>query len=121
MTNEPLKPCPFCGGEAVYTSRANSNQSGWQHDVDHWVYCDSDGLCSANQGMYEYRTEAIAAWNTRADIHQVVFLEIEELQDRLTTARNDVLDEVEGWFVDHSNGTALALFRAMRKNNPPAL
>lgn len=61
---ERLLPCPFCGGEAKHTSRANEGNSGWQHDVDHWVYCTSDD-CLADIGMCETKDEAIRMWNTR--------------------------------------------------------
>ena len=40
--------------------------------------------------------------------------EIEHLEVQLAVARNDTLDEVNQWFLDHNNGTALALYRAMR-------
>lgn len=50
-----LKPCPFCGGEAVAMHIANFN---W-----HSVMCDS---CMAETMDYGTDEEAVAAWNTRA-------------------------------------------------------
>jgi len=60
-----LKPCPFCGGEAI-----TIQEHGW------WVVCTD---CSAEVGFegmsdtsgcygsYQTEAEAIAAWNTRSD------------------------------------------------------
>ena len=64
--SDELKPCPFCGGEAIYTSRSNHNEvSGWQNAVDHWIFCETEG-CYVHVGMLETKIEAVAAWNTRA-------------------------------------------------------
>jgi len=60
-----LKPCPFCGGEAI-----TIQEHGW------WVVCAD---CSAEVGFegmsdtsgcygsYQTEAEAIEAWNTRAE------------------------------------------------------
>ena len=61
--SEPLLPCPFCGGEAVYTSR-NGSPGAWEMDEMHWVYCSSQD-CLADFGMCETAEEAIAGWNRR--------------------------------------------------------
>lgn len=63
---DALKPCPFCGGGAVYAFRHNSNESGWQNDVDHWIYCDSED-CLVHVGMGETKQEVVGQWNTRTD------------------------------------------------------
>lgn len=65
MTTPDLKPCPFCGGEAVYDFHAKGMPEAWENDCDHWVYCDAED-CFANVGLCESKSEAIAAWNTRA-------------------------------------------------------
>ena len=62
--SEPLLPCPFCGGEAVYTSRRNGSPGTWEMDEMHWVYCSSQD-CLADFGMCETAEEAIAGWNRR--------------------------------------------------------
>lgn len=59
-----LKPCPFCGGEAVAASRRNDNPGFCQHETDHWIYCDTED-CIVHVGMCETAGEAIAAWNRR--------------------------------------------------------
>ena len=47
-----LKPCPFCGGEAVgYTTEANAI-------FKEFVFCK---VCDACTGVYEYRTDATKA------------------------------------------------------------
>lgn len=59
-----LKPCPFCGGEAVDFYRANTGATAdWCGPVDHWVCCT--GECGASTCMHGTKDEAIAAWNTR--------------------------------------------------------
>ena len=64
---EALKPCPFCGGEAVLgelpaiTFRPDDDGS----DPSTWfVYCSK---CEGGLPPGYVREEAIAAWNTRAD------------------------------------------------------
>lgn len=62
MRNE-LKPCPFCGGEAIIHKRAYDNRGGLPHDFT--VYCDK---CHASvRHYYPTEKEAIEAWNRRAD------------------------------------------------------
>ena len=72
MTEAPkLKPCPFCGGEAVKTSRSNGiNHSGWQHAVDHWVFCKTEN-CFVHVGMCETADEVIEVWNTRVTLAEI--------------------------------------------------
>lgn len=62
----PLLPCPFCGGEAVYTSRGSGSFAAEAMEMDemHWVYCSSQE-CLADFGMCETAEEAIAGWNRR--------------------------------------------------------
>jgi hypothetical protein len=81
-----LKPCPFCGGEAVHsgveklkdgtTILASTRGLRW---TVHWIKC-SDKSCP---GRLHYGTEAeaIAAWNHRADLAA-----LEAERDRLREA-----------------------------------
>ena len=64
--SEPILPCPFCGGEAVYTSRGSGSFAAAAMEMDemHWVYCSSQD-CLADFGMCETADEAIAGWNRR--------------------------------------------------------
>ena len=51
-----LKPCPFCGGEAVYPEGLTVG--------GYWITCSK---CGIEQGHgYMTQEEAIAAWNRRA-------------------------------------------------------
>ena len=53
---EKLKPCPFCGGEAVYPEGLTVG--------GYWITCSK---CGIEQGHgYMTQEEAIAAWNRRA-------------------------------------------------------
>lgn len=54
-----FKKCPFCGGEASLISGAKCN----------YVFCNA---CGAETGLCDTPDEAIAAWNTRKPIEQIV-------------------------------------------------
>lgn len=56
MSNN-LKPCPFCGNEAIFISE--SKNSGRAYAV-----CTK---CFAETKLYKNANAAIEAWNTRAD------------------------------------------------------
>lgn len=50
-----LEKCPFCGGAAFPNIELRK----------HWVECRE---CAAESGCYRTEVEAIAAWNTRAEL-----------------------------------------------------
>ena len=52
-----LKPCPFCGGEAV--------MCGYQDEMLYYVKCRDCGACS--DGAQLSAETAAAAWNRRAE------------------------------------------------------
>jgi Lar family restriction alleviation protein len=56
MTDE-LKPCPLCGGEAVYES------SQPKHGIVHSAYCEECGIEIARLN----KQGAIEAWNRRIE------------------------------------------------------
>ena len=59
MTDQPLKPCPFCGSA---TAPKVSSYCGFV------VRCRAiTGGCGAETGRFRDPSEAIAAWNKRAD------------------------------------------------------
>ena len=67
MSNEyKLKPCPFCGSEAVINIR-------------HFAICTG---CDASTAFFGSDKEAVEAWNTRAehDINEAVYEAYQELQ-----------------------------------------
>lgn len=62
MTNTPLKPCPFCGGNPTLVSE-NAFEDGtvWQ------IYCSNDDcpVQPATTGSF-FQDETLSDWNTRA-------------------------------------------------------
>lgn len=60
--SEKLKPCPFCGGEAVIHSAYGSNTNA----VLYYPRC-KDETCLGHNVWQNYRTKqsAIKAWNRR--------------------------------------------------------
>lgn len=66
MSEQDLKPCPFCGGSACLQK---GNDWGYFVECESCVcelgvaYCDYGGM----NGAYVSKESAIAAWNTRAD------------------------------------------------------
>lgn len=64
---EALKPCPFCGGEAILTNSDESETSEYVEDVKPiwWIYCQGCVSKSAAIGLNTSKDETIKAWNTR--------------------------------------------------------
>jgi hypothetical protein len=56
MTDEKMKPCPFCGGEP------KCNFVHWGRWI---VYCAKHDCPARPHTEHKERCEAIAAWNTR--------------------------------------------------------
>ena len=54
-----LLPCPFCGGEAILTSRETNYFA-----TRFFVICDN---CHASSKWCQNKEEAAEAWNRRAD------------------------------------------------------
>ena len=55
-----LKPCPFCGGEAI----ARPNLPTYGSDVMYYVIC---GKCLMRTPLKWTTEQAIEAWNRRAE------------------------------------------------------
>ena len=51
-----LKPCPFCGGEAL------CNPFRWLGFTSYYVKCEE---CKASTNNFDHAKEAIRAWNRR--------------------------------------------------------
>jgi Lar family restriction alleviation protein len=57
--DEPLKPCPFCGGVQVAINKPNL-RSPWQ-----WMECEAE-KCLAEGPVKNNEMDAVNAWNRRA-------------------------------------------------------
>lgn len=92
-----LKPCPFCGGEAVDFYRANTGATAdWCGPVDHWVCCT--GECGASTCMHGTKDEAVAAWNTRtADRIEALEAENERLRGVLLRIADEMGEQFLAW------------------------
>lgn len=61
MTDK-LKPCPFCGGEAVWWDTGD-------HKYPYQIVCRS---CFCETNETQTRSSAIEAWNTRKPMDRIV-------------------------------------------------
>ena len=96
--NAELKPCPFCGaGEA--TDNNNASFSGVELMVAGadrpYVWC---GTCCASTRLAATDAEAIAAWNTRADL-------VDPLSDPRVIALVEAAREMFAAFYSNGNVT----------------
>jgi len=66
--SEPLLPCPFCGGEAVVTTKRWTNALG---DVDYTARAACPRCSDIHRHVGDTEEEAIEkaieAWNTRSE------------------------------------------------------
>ena len=74
-----LKPCPFCGREAVVKRSS---------DFRYYVMC---GKCEVKTHKYIVKSDAIKAWNRRADVNFVRCLNCKYL-------KADTLDQKAVYF-----------------------
>ena len=57
MSEEKLKPCPFCGGEAsVY-------ETGYMYSAPQYYICCDE--CGSGIAVFNTEQDAIEAWNRR--------------------------------------------------------
>ena len=63
MPIEKLKPCPFCGSSNIAPEEEYGSDCGYSFG-GHLVICNN---CGVQTKYYETETEAIEAWNRRAD------------------------------------------------------
>lgn len=62
MINEKLKPCPFCGGDAVLHSVTD------EHELDNGGSFIECLFCKASSAMvFGEKTTLVERWNKRAD------------------------------------------------------
>lgn len=59
---DKLKPCPFCGGEAVLIEDKDTQGALYQ------IRCNNhDCWLDVRTSFYSEKTTAVEAWNTRAN------------------------------------------------------
>jgi len=63
MSDNELKPCPFCKDGSPYVRRYNNQAGGLGYEVA-LVACDCGAMGAERYGD-ECRVDAIKAWNTR--------------------------------------------------------
>ena len=66
--SDELKPCPFCGGEAIFYVRMDENI--WDHSQVRWESISCNNMECDAQGFdwpVEARPNARDRWNTRTD------------------------------------------------------
>ena len=68
MSDERIKPCPFCGGEAVI----HKSKFGYG------VMCKTPFCCNLTS-THDTKKEAIKTWNTRKPMERIV-TDLEELR-----------------------------------------
>ena len=63
--NNPLKPCPFCGGQAIIHDCAmlENQEMAIKYTDKHGVHCT---VCYAATMPFDSEEEAVSAWNKRA-------------------------------------------------------
>lgn len=87
-----LKPCPFCGSTANYTSGQSLQQNR-----NYWYIRCTNAVCSATGPLCSTEDEALKKWNTRFEskkspiaVAPFVFQEIEEIvQEAAEDVSND--------------------------------
>ena len=72
ISRQKLKPCPFCGGEAVILA-------GFEEHI--WIFCEE---CKAEISAHTTEEEAIEAWNKRAE-PPAVGIDKQRLIDKLNS------------------------------------
>lgn len=87
--SETLLRCPFCGGEAQLQQIPSAT---WDKFV---VTCKSSKCCAfyigyCDEGLYDTRTKAVEAWNTRKPMERIV----ERLEEHRDDFMNDVYEEL---------------------------
>ena len=84
MRNDKLKPCPFCGGEAMMHTTGDGD--GYR------VACKRILGCGAKFEWFDREEEAIEAWNNRATEAEIRNKAISEFAKRV---RHKIMSEID--------------------------
>lgn len=79
--NKELKPCPFCGGEAI----TYSDRLDYEGNLLYGVMCKNTGCCTI-PAVYMAKEIAIQKWNTRKLTDEIV----EQLEELKNTCRDSL-------------------------------
>ena len=91
-----LKKCPFCGGKAMF-SGGNS-----------WIVCED---CLAESGFFDYKHDAIKAWNNRKPLECVI--ERLETEGTLADEERDRCARENPLHFDTAKGYATGIYNAI--------
>ena len=107
ISRQKLKPCPFCGGEAVILA-------GFEEHI--WIFCEE---CKAEISAHTTEAEAIEAWNKRAEQPAIVGIDGQKLIEEL---KNETYSINENDYEDYWQGVLEGLNRSIKKveSQPPA-
>lgn len=79
MTNDALKPCPFCGGDADI-----DEFEGKLLETVFAASCNNDDcpIGHKDHGSWPTKTDALNSWNTRAALAPVDLDTVKEIENR---------------------------------------
>ena len=110
MSDERLKPCPFCGGEARISADTEAVRDSEGRLWAFTVVCDK---CCATSGLTYSPKKAIEAWNTRKPMERIVE-KLEERQKAFICKKTEPCDYPEriGCCYDRAINDAIDIVKA---------
>ena len=113
MSKDDLKPCPFCGADAIV-----EKVGGYPHGYD--VHCINDD-CHCSLVYHETHHHAVKAWNTRTHNIQSYILGEQDAAEGLANlfehygyerAAKDIREEAAKWLTQENREIVSGRYRA---------